>query len=247
MPAWGGVVIGETETAVGAVQITGGDLSAGVVRLGTQSGGQASLWIRGGSLWASGLVVGEGGRLRIDGFHDGETYFSDLILDENGDFSAEPGSAISVNRFCNRSSDPTAVSGMRNLWLDVCGTNVGVLAEVEASCLDVGADVAGLFDGFALRGLELGEEDVFRMIKLLDEFDNQLGSTGREAMYVYDLIIHPDTQVDLTDANLYYLNATIGENVTFVGGEPTWVPEPACVGFFAPGAAWLLLGRRRRR
>ena len=84
-------------------------------------------------------------------------------------------------------------------------------------------------------------------VKLVDEFDNQPGWGGAEALYVRRLEIGPGSYLDLNGLNLYYLDGSIGPAALVVlnGGRLVQIPEPAMLGLLGLGGAAGLCRRRR--
>ncbi|MFB3894663.1 MAG: hypothetical protein ACE15C_21895 [Phycisphaerae bacterium] len=115
-------------------------------------------------------------------------------------------------------------------------------ASIEVAGLDMGAVPSGLDDNFALGTLTLGGADVGN-VKLVDSTDNQPSWSGREALYVSDLVLGSGSSLDLNGINLYYGSLVDnGGTVTLNGGSLTQISEPATLWVLAL-SGWLL--RRR--
>jgi len=140
-----------------------------------------------------------------------------LYFGPESTFTAVPRSTIHMigAAFENENTDPTDLAGLGNLALIFEGGSEDV-DPVEVAGEDMGSVLAGLENNFALDTLVLGDEDVGR-IMLVDEFDNQPGWDGGEALYVNDLVLNPGATIDLNGLNLYYLNG--GDPKTFVYGD----------------------------
>ena len=109
-------------------------------------------------------------------------------------------------------------------------------ATLEVAGKDIGPDVNGLTDNFALEGLTLGDPNNSNLVKvqLIDTYDNQ-DDGQTECIYVENLAMHTGATLDLNGLTLYYLNdespdAYLADGGVFDsagGGALVQIPEPA--------------------
>jgi MYXO-CTERM domain-containing protein len=114
----------------------------------------------------------------------------------------------------NKSTDPTALPGLSNLDLVVQG-GPGWVVPVEVAGKDLGAVAPGWTNNFALAALTLGDTQAGK-VRLVNDFANQPGWAGAEALYVDSLVLNPGAAVDLNGLNLYYRNGGAAKRF-FVG------------------------------
>ncbi len=178
--------------------------------------GDGTYNIRGGSLTVGDFYVGyinyavNAGKLNIEDASADIVVSNLLHFGVDSVFTAVPGSTIHMtgSAFENENIDPTNLAGLSNLELIFEGGSEDI-DPFELAGEDMGAIMAGFTDNFALGTLTLGDVDIGK-IQLIDNFDNQPGWTGSEALYVSNLNIGAGSYLDLNGFNLYYLN----------GGDP---------------------------
>ncbi len=90
-------------------------------------------------------------------------------------------------------------------------------------------------------GIDIGQ------VQLLDNFDNQPGWEGIEALYVYNLNIGAGSYLDLNGLNLYYLSGSIDGGADIVHGNLTPIPEPSTLILLGTGLVGLLAGFRKKK
>jgi hypothetical protein len=123
-----------------------------------------------------------------------------LYFGLNSSLSAVPGSAIHMTgaTFENESTTPDKLSGLSNLSLIFEGGD-GVIDSFEVASAIGG----GFSENFALGSLVLGGSDV-GFVRLVDHYDNgNRGLGGRESLFVHELVISPDSSLDLNGLPLY--------------------------------------------
>ena len=82
----------------------------------------------------------------------------------------------------------------------------------------------GWVDNFALDTLMLGGVDIGKVL-LVDNFDNQPGWVGSEALYVTNFYVGSGSYLDLNGLNLYYINGAIDPGATIIGGTARQVSD----------------------
>ena len=97
--------------------------------------------------------------------------------------------------------------------MSVAGGGLGlVAAEDDRAGVQGGEDLGsvgeGFTDNFALGTLQVGGTDVGRVL-LVDSFINQPLSVIPEALYVKNLNVGPNSQLDLNGLNVYYENLNV--------------------------------------
>lgn len=224
----GTLVLGSTGHILwdeGRYEMRGGTLNVGQLNIGTEHKGSLHL------LDVSATVtVSEG-----------------LCIGPAGSIHAVPGSTIHMtgSAFDNQATDPTKTTGLENLTLIFEGGSEDI-DPFEVGGEDMGADMAGFTDNFALGTLTLGGEDIGQ-IQLLNVIDNRPDWEGNEALYVHTLNIGAGSYLDLNGLNLYYLGGSIDPGCTIItnGGSLVQIPEPATLGLLAVGGLAFL--RRKRK
>ncbi|MCC7407028.1 MAG: hypothetical protein IT442_03090 [Phycisphaeraceae bacterium] len=172
-------------------------------------------------------------------------YYGDYSVNGSMDFY---GSRPQTIAFENESTDARAMSGLENLRLVFAGlgtaANPTLFAYLEVAGVDLGDTAAGYEDNFALDTLVIGDGRAAR-VRLIDAFDNQLGSDLAEALYVEHLVLAAGSVLDLNGLNIYYKTLTLGAGAQILGGQPLMnIPEPGSVVVLM--AVGLLALRRRR-
>jgi len=168
--------------------------------------------IGGGSLSVPNLYVGHygSGLLNITGTDADITVSNKLKFAAASTLTAVPGSTIHMAGASleNENTDPTDLADLANLTLIFEGGTADV-DFVEVASEDNGPVLDAWSDNLVLGTLQLGGLDPGR-IQLVDNFDNQVGWAGPEAMYVNTIIPNAGANINLNGINLYYLN----------GGDP---------------------------
>ncbi|KKK53042.1 hypothetical protein LCGC14_3098750, partial [marine sediment metagenome] len=113
----------------------------------------------------------------------------------------------------NQSETPADLAGLAEVKLIFEGG--ADVDPFEVAGEDMGAVIDGFTDNFALGTLTLGDVYIGK-IQLVDDFDNQPGWVGSEALYVSDLNIGAGSYLDLNGLNLYYLEGSIDPAATIV-------------------------------
>ncbi len=186
----------------------------GNLYLGYEPGSHGTYSISGGTLEANAILVGSDGHGTFNILSSDASITvkrNRLSFGANSVLTAVEGSTIRMNnaRLGNKSTDPAALGGMNNLKVVFEGRSYKNTFEVAGE--DMGVSLAGLDLNFALHALQVGTGDVRGKLELVDNFDNQPGWVGDEALYVKNLIIEGvGSSIDLNGLNLYYLN----------GGDP---------------------------
>ncbi len=212
-----GETIGYSGT--GSFTQTGGtNTLSGWLFLGYNSGSNGTYTIFGGSLSTVDFYVGYdgSGTLNITGSAANITVSNLLHFGADSTFTAVPGSTIHMtgSAFENENTDATDLAGLSNLELIFEGGSADI-DPFELAGEDMGAIMAGFTDNFALGTLTLGDVDIGK-IQLVDDFDNQPGWLGSEALYVSNLNIGAGSYLDLNGLNLYYLQGSIDPAATIV-------------------------------
>ena len=181
--------------------------------LGYEPGSHGTYSISGGSLEARRVYVGLGGgsgELNILNSDASITVAEGLLrFGTHSVLTTVEGSTINIDRakFQNRSTDPAALAGMSNLKVVFQRHDRDSKNTFEVAGQDMGASLAGLDLNFALHTLQVGSGGVRGVLQLVDNFDNQPGWVGDEALYVENLIIQGRRSlINLNGLNLYYLN-----------------------------------------
>lgn len=231
---------------------SGGTAAATNITLGVSAGSNGTYEIGGGTLSVGTLWVGRqgSGTLNINYSSSHITVSNTLKFGGNGSLSAVAGSAIHMtgSAFVNESIDPSDLADMENLRMVFEG-GAADLDPFEVAGRGFGAIAAGFDLNFALGTLELGGADIGR-VQLVNNFDNQPSWVGSEALYVWNLVIHPGSTLDLNGCDLYYgtFAGDLG-SISFNGGSFSHVvPEPAtCALLLTATAAALAISRRREK
>lgn len=210
----------------GTFSQTGGtNTVTGDLYLGKEPGSSGTYTISGGSLEVKDFYIGNNGSGTLNIIDPAAEVTVSGLLNFGADstFTAVPGTTIHMtgSAFENYNTDSADLSGLDNLELIFEG-GAAEVDRFEIGGRDLGAVMEGFDDNFALGTLTLGGADIGQ-VQLVDTFDNQPDWDGDEALYVYNLIIGPDSYLDLNGLNLYYLNGTIDAEATVIynGGHLT--------------------------
>ena len=206
---------------------TGGTNAVGSsLIIGQGSGGDGTYTISNGNLSATYVYLGypgsEGsGTLNIAGSAANVTVSYLLHFGPDSTFTAVPGSTIHMtgSAFENENTDATDLAGLSNLELIFEGGSEDI-DPFEVAGEDMGAVINGWADNFVLGTLTLGDVDIGK-IQLIDDYDNQPGWLGSEALYVYNLNIGSGSYLNLNGLNLYYRQGSIdpGSTIDYNGGN----------------------------
>ena len=267
------------ELAVGAVRIGGADRAMLVQTGGALEARQIYLTGRegvydamGGKVRAGAIHVGvnltatdvansrpDMGTLRL-GARARVAVTDRLVFARAGQFRAAEGSTIHMDGadFENYSTRTGAVDGLDNLRMvftaDPTGTNRWQTYEVAGK--DLGLVRAGWYENFVMDTLQLGMNSANEpgYVRLVDEFDNQPGFAGAEALYLRHLIIGPGSRLDLNGLNIYYFDLEMGDGAEILDGTLggwtgsgvtiTLIPEPATLMILGLGAVVSLIRRK---
>jgi hypothetical protein len=192
--------------------------------------------------------------------------FNDALrLKSSAMVEAVPGSSIHMTGMGgveNHSTSPSNLLGLANLEF-VFENGRGAFAPFEVAGKDVGADLAGFSNNFALHQLTLGGVDD-GFVRLLNAFDNH-GDGGRESLYLDVLDIGLNSLLDLHGLLVYARESVTIDGTTYLaaggyreflpgyymgltddlsGGEVILLPEPGTWMLVVLGA--LCIARRRR-
>ena len=157
----------------------------------------------GGSVEVGGtLQVDFRGTLNIDSTSSVSVGGS-ILFKQDSTLTAQEGAEIHMTgaTFQNESTNSANLAGLSNLTLIFEGGSE-VVDNFEVAGKDEGA-VSSAFsvDNFLIGTLQLGGEAAGR-IKLVNEYDNQPGWSGTEALYVSNLIMNAGATIDLNGLNL---------------------------------------------
>jgi len=231
----------------GLYTISGGRLSAGVLKIGSLAGP---------------------GTFDIADAAADVTVSQELLLGANGTLVASAGATIHMtgSGWSNVCSNPAQLEGLTDLALMVEGGQ-----SVTCSFEVAGSVDGGFVQNFALGRLVLGQARAGNL-RLVDTFDNRVGND--ECLFLHDLLIHEGATLDVNALRLYVhgnvesmLDAWIGGDNsgrlfdgTLAGSEYldavydstndrttlAVVPEPTSMLLLAGTASLALLHRRRR-
>ena len=235
----------------GSVSQSDGTLTlGGTMHVGRFGDGSGTYTMSGGSVQVSTILLAYegGGTLNIADAGVSITITKLLEFGPRSVLETVPGSRINLDgaSVANRSRDPLSLDGMSGLGLVFEG-GAGDWDTLQVAGTDIGADSEGYNCNFGLGELILGGDGIGQLC-LIDDFDNQPGWEGAEALYVTDLVVGPGSLLDLNGLNLYYLSSSIDPTATIAynGGALICVPEPATLGLLAIGAAALVRRRVNR-
>ena len=224
----GSLIVGGTlGVRDGQFDVTGGNLTVAELEIGgsADSNGVFSVTTE------SEIEVSRRLTLRDDG---------SLLLDQETTFH------MTGSDFQNYSTDASQYGDLDKLTLVFEG---GILVNdlFEVGGEDLGE--TGSFDNnYLLDHLQIGGVDFSRLI-LIDEFDNQLHSDGKEALYLNELSVLPGSILDLNGINLYVNGVQVraGQGHLFGGGTIiSSIPEPGSTSIFLFASLAVLYVRRRR-
>jgi hypothetical protein len=218
---------GGTNTVAGLLHVRNRDYDDDDAYSGDPDVASAAYTISGGRLQTRDLRL-DGAALNIASSLAEITVTNSLHLGAASTVSAVQGATIHMTGSAleNESQDASALAGLNRLALVFEG-GAEEIDPVEVAGRDLGAVPAGLRENFALGMLQLGGNDAGK-IRLVDTFDNQPGWEGSEALYVSNLIVGPESSLDLNGLDLYYLSGTVfpGAKIVSNGGSLTRI---ACV------------------
>ncbi|MCD6377303.1 MAG: PEP-CTERM sorting domain-containing protein, partial [Planctomycetes bacterium] len=181
--------------------------------------GQGTLSIsNGGNVEVGGnLQVSSTGTLNIDSTSSVGVGGS-IVFKQDSTLTAQEGAEVHMTGadFQNQSRNSANLAGLSNLTLIFEGGSA-VVDDLEVAGKDDGAVLSAFsVDNFLIGTLQLGGEAAGR-IKLVDDYPNQPGWWGSEALYVSNLIMNAGATIDLNGLNLYYLNG--GSPKQFFNGD----------------------------
>jgi len=138
------------------------------------------------------------------------------------------------NRYITPTGEDANVAGLNNITLKFLKDHPsGTPATfIEVAGKDLGPDVAGLCNNFALEGLIVGGEgggEEASFMDLLDDYDNMGDGDDNEALYVNVLKVNADSELYLNGHPLYYYYGEIDPDA-YIDGTPTqipWIPGDA--------------------
>lgn len=214
-------------------------------------GQNASYVISGGTASFSELIAGptfgglEPGEIRIANASASLSVATRLCLGPKGTLAAVPGATVCVGDASveNQSTDESALAGLSNLGLVFQGAGGGT-ATLEVGGMDLGAELEGFRENFALASISLGGE-AYPSVRLVDAYDNgnRGGPAGvAEALYLHNLTLGPGSTLDMNTLHIYYDGVFLSQGA-ILNGQPVFVPEPGTLALLAVGG---LLAMRRR-
>ncbi len=205
---WNTITIGSDYTGIGSYQISGGSLKAYNVYIGYNGAGA----------------------FRIEDA-SADVHISHLLeIGVNAEIKAVEGSVIYMEGADFIITGPTNTANLDDLKnITFVFDNGGSFPDLfELAGVDMGPSLAGLENNFALGTLILGSEESIGYLKLVDQYYNNVGYYEDEVLYLYNLIIGPDSHLDLNGGTIYYLTANIDPLavIDYNGGELIQIPEP---------------------
>ena len=202
----------------GTIAVSAGVLQCGeALYIGYLRTGTLNISNGGGVEVGGNLQVSFNGTLNIDSTSSVGVGGS-IVFKQDSTLTAQEGAEIHMTgaNFQNESTNSANLAGLSNLTLIFEGGSE-VVDDLEVAGKDEGAVLSAFsVDNFLIGTLQLGGEAAGR-IKLVDNFDNQSGWSGSEALYVSNLIMNAGATIDLNDLHLYYLNG--GSPKQFFNGD----------------------------
>ena len=191
-------------------QSGGSNTASSFLTLGSNAGSFGSYSISGGTLTAGTLKVGQlgHGELHITNAAANINLTNELIFGQSSVFDAVPGSVIHMtgSDLTIQNADSANMTDLNNLTLIFEG-GPAVLDLFEVAGVDLGNDILGWTDNFALDTLQLGGSNYGR-IQFVNNYDNNPSDPNTEALYVFELVINPYACLVQNGYNLYYLNGS---------------------------------------
>ncbi len=181
-------------------------------------------------------VVTNAGRMAISG---GTAVFdSHFVLAASGVLTADAGSVLKFRGdFINGSTQSNAFDllGASVFFDGGAGNNT---QQFTVAGLDLGADVAGYSNNFAIGSFTVGGSvGILRLV----------GNAGR-ALYVSNLTVTAGSTLLLNGFTVYAMDSPVIEgNVITGGGQLVMVPEPSALALVGAGLLLLILGRRKAK
>ncbi|MCH7604017.1 MAG: hypothetical protein IIB54_14755, partial [Planctomycetes bacterium] len=221
----GGTVIAEAiemawrSNSFGFWDISGGLIQTPTLLIGEPegrggSGGFFTLSGPGAVVETEDLIIGSPfgastGELRLFDAGASLTVSNSLQIGPLGAIQAVPGATIHLtgSTVTNKSQTASDLAGLADVTLIFEG-GVGDIDSFEIASEDLGSVGEGFTDNFALGTLQVGGTDVGRVL-LVDSFINQPLSVIPEALYVKNLNVGPNSQLDLNGLNVYYENLNV--------------------------------------
>jgi hypothetical protein len=205
-------------------------------------GGNGVLNLGGGTLRASSIEI-QSGTLNITS-DLARIEVANLFFGLNSRLTAVPGASIhmigSGPWFWFSSREESALAELEKVVVLFDGVSAHGFGRLEAASVDRGATESGFLDNFVLGTVVVGAVNPAG-IRLMDYVDNG-NRVLPEAVYLHDLIIGPDSTLDLAGLHLYY-DGSVVNNGAIIGGSPVFVPEPGTLCLMGLGSVALL--RRR--
>ncbi len=232
-------------TNTGTINLNGGDITglilhnagrvagAGTITAPLRNTGTVAVSAPGMTFSA---VVTNAGRMAIS---SGTAVFdSHFVLAATGVLTADAGSVLKFRGdFINGSTQSNAFDllGASVFFDGGAGNNT---QQFTVAGLDLGADVAGYSNNFAIGSFTVGGSvGILRLV----------GNAGH-ALYVSNLTVTAGSTLLLNGFTIYAMdNPVIEGNVINNGGQLVVVPEPSTLALIGAGLLLLILGRRRAK